>query len=378
MGIETKMSGLNKPLNGITVLSLAEQLPGPLCTRLLADLGADVIQLERPGHGDPQREINPWLFRSSALGKRSIALDLKSPAERQVARKLADRCQVFVEGFRPGVVARLGLDYDTLRTSNPALVYCSISGYGQTGPDCGLSGHNINYEAVSGVLDPFAGPEAEHDYVSSTIPMGDVLTGALAAVGIVAACRQAERTGLGAYLDFAINDSLIFTLAPNLTRIMNGGEGWTRREAGYGIFDCADGSIALGIAFEDNFWADLCKNLELPEYADLPRGERVARRDEIRSVLSEMFRSRPVAHWLTLLAESSVPCSRVNRLADVAANPQVAARGMFATALDEAGRPFATVASPFSRATHGGLLRPVPALGASTEDVMRVLGCPDA
>lgn len=369
---------LDSSLAGITVLSMAEQYPGPLCTRLLLELGAEVILLERPGKGDPQRKAGPWLFRCTAAGKQSIALDLKIPRARDAARLLAEKAQVFVEGFRPGVMKRLGLDYETLRQANPALVYCSISGYGQDGPYRDASSHNINYEAITGALDPYVGDALGLTYFPGGLPMGDIMAGMTSALGIAASVRQAERTGQGAYLDIAISDALVFSLAPNLCGKINGGRGWPKREAGYGLYRTADGHVVLGIAHEDDFWRALCTIAELPALASLTHAERVERNDELRHVVQARLLQRETQYWLDRFAASSVPCSRVNRLDEAPRDPQLAGRGLFGTALDERGREFMTVRSPFSRTRPSGDALQVPPLGASTAHVLRRLGFGEA
>lgn len=362
-------------LSGITVVSMAEQYPGPLCTRLLHELGAEVILVERPGVGDPQREAGPWLFRSAAIGKKSIALNLKNPAAQDAARKLIARSQVFVEGYRPGVAQRLGLGYDPLRELNPALVYCSISGFGQDGPYRNVTGHNLNYEAISGAIDPYLRPELGLKYFDGGIPVGDIMAALTAALGIAAAVRSAEKTGEGRYIDIAITDALVLALAPNLCKTLNGDRsGWPTREAGYGLFETADGTIALGIAHEDHFWEALCDLLNLPSLASLSHQERVEKGSEVRKELRARFATRATQAWLDVLAAKGIPCSRANELGDVAADPHLRSRGLFATALDETGRTFSTAGSPFQRSGSSTAQERVPALGADTCAVLQGLG----
>jgi crotonobetainyl-CoA:carnitine CoA-transferase CaiB-like acyl-CoA transferase len=364
---------LSSALEGVTVLSLAEQFPGPLCTRLLADLGAEVIQLERPSGGDPQRRANPWLFRFAGLGKKSVALDLKDADAYSAAHQLAERCDVLVEGFRPGVMQRLQLSYDAVREFNPKVVYCSISGYGQDGPYRDLTGHNINYEAISGYLEPYT--SGQYEYFTGGPPWGDVISGALAASGILAGLRQAERTGTGTLVDISITDSLVFGLGGVLTRHANGGETWPLREGGYGLFQCSDGYIALGIAHEDNFWRALCALLDLEQYADLDHLQRIEQRDELRAAIGARLILQPVDYWVQAMGKE-IPRSRVNRTADVADDPQIVQRRLFTDARDETGKSFVTVRSLF-----GGpeaATRSVPALGGNARDVLASLGLDDA
>jgi crotonobetainyl-CoA:carnitine CoA-transferase CaiB-like acyl-CoA transferase len=324
---------------------MAEQFPGPACTQLLAGLGARVILIERPGQGDPQRVVGPWLFRFAGRGKESIELDLKTGEDRDLMRRMVSKADVFIEGFRPGVMSPLGFDADTVLGLKPSIVYCSISGYGQSGPYRDAAGHNINYEAIAGLLEPFLG-RPEGDAFLGGPPWGDILSGLVAAVGIVAAVRQAETTGVGARLDLSILDSLVYALGPTFTRHLNGAPGWSARESSYGIFRCRDGHVALGINHEDHMWRALCRETRLDDLSSLNHDERLARRGEIRNALEARLAAEPVAHWVARLSSTGA-CSRINRLDDVPADPQVQHRGLFVTATDENGQDFTTVRSPF-------------------------------
>lgn len=362
------------PLAGITVLSLAEQYPGPLCTRMLVEMGAEVIQLERPSGGDPQRDANPWLFRSTAINKKSVALDLKKADALEAARLLARSAHVLVEGFRPGVMQRLGLGYEALHALNPALVYCSISGFGQDGPYRDIVGHNINYEAISGLLDPYVEHDSPYTFFPSGLPLGDILGGYTAALAIVAALRSVDQGEPGTHLDISIADTVVFAMAPILTNKLNGGEGWPVREAGYGVFRTLDGHIALGVNHEDEFWVALCNTLGLEDVAALARVTRIERRQELKERLQERLAGRTTTDWLACFAELKVPCCRVNRLDEVPGNAQIRARGLITTATDENAREFVTVCSPFSRSQAGAASNKVPGLGESTEAILRTLG----
>jgi len=373
------MTALGQPLKGVRVLSLAEQLPGPIATRLLGELGAEVIQLERPGTGDPQRTANPWLFRSAALGKKSVTLDLKRPAALAAAKRLASRADVLVEGYRPGVMKRLGLGYEDTKAANPRIVYCSISGYGQDGPARDLAGHNINYEALAGYIDPYVDLDSPYTYFPSGAPFGDLMAGAMAVTGILAGLRQAEREGVGAYLDLSITDALVFGLGHVFTHSLNDtAAGWAKREAGYGLFRTTDGMIALGIAHEDNFWDAMCRALGLEDLLGIKHSARMARAAELKPLLAEHFSKQPTQHWVDVLGRSNVPCSAVNRLADVPADPQIAHRELFQKALTETGETFLTSSSPLFRGRTSDEPPRVPALGAATEEVLRSLGYVDA
>lgn len=364
----------SRPLDGVRVVSMAEQYPGPLATFHLAELGAEVIQMERPDGGDPQRALNPELFRAAGLNKKSIALNLKDARSRAAARALIGTADVLVEGFRPGVMARLGLAYDDLRAEMPALVYCSISGYGQTGADRDVVGHNINYEATVGALDPFIGGSAGAQYTTASLPLGDILGGMTAALGIVAAVHAVARTGRGRYLDIAISESLLVGLAPQLARAWTGAEVWTAREAGWGVFECRDGHVVLGIGHEDHFWQRLCDATRLERFRGLSHQERVDRAEHLRPQIQSVLVRETVQHWLDVLAPQGVPCSRARRLHEVLYAPELHDRGMFVTAADADGKTFQVVRSPLSRDNTSELTYRVPGLGEHTEELLAELG----
>ncbi|MFJ2033170.1 CaiB/BaiF CoA transferase family protein [Streptosporangium sp. NPDC087985] len=358
------------PLAGVRVLSLAEQLPGPICGLLLAELGAEVTLLERPDGGDPQRQVGPWNFRFAGRGKRSVALDLKDQVSLAAARRLAASAHILIEGFRPGVLDRLGLGYEAVSATNPAIVYCSISGYGSTGPFAQAAGHNLNYEAMSGMLAPFVTGAAK-EYFLEAPPWGDITSGMLAALGVVAALRMAESTSQGSRLDLSITDSLVFALGPALSRHLNGAEAFPRREGAYGIFRCSDGHVVLGINHEDHMWRALCRELSLEGYASLDHEERLRRRSEIREAIQDAMLTRPVEHWVRELSEVAA-CSPVNTLDAVVGDEQLRTRGIFTEATTEAGSTFVTVQSPLGHRYVKGSR--VPQLGEHTASVLAGVG----
>jgi len=366
----------NPPCAGITVLSLAEQYPGPMCTRLLCELGAEVIQIERHAGGDPQRGANPWLFRSTAQNKKSITLDLKNKQALRAAHLLVARAQVLIEGFRPGVMDRIGLGYKALHAINPKLVYCSLSGFGQDGPNRDIVGHNINYEAITGLLDPYLQEDQRYSFFPAGLPLGDILGGYTSALAIMAALRQVDRGEPGPYLDISIADTVAFAMAPILTSKLNGGTGWSIREAGYDIFRTSDGHITLGINYEDDFWQAFCHETGLESLAGMGREQRVEQRDLLRVKMQEKLLLQNTDHWVSTFAAHRVPCARARRLDEVPQDEQLAHRGLFIKARDELGREFVSVASPFSRYQPGKLGNQVPVLGGATREVLSTLGLP--
>ena len=240
-------------LAGLRVLDLTIWRPGPYATQLLAEQGADVLKVEPPG-GDPMRSM-PDLFDILGAHKRSIVLDLKSEAGRDRCLELAAECDVFVESYRPGVADRLGVGYDAVSARNPAVVYCSISGFGATGPLAQVAGHDVNYLAAAGVLTPEGGTPRQ-----PTIPIGDLGGGIAGAFGIVTAVLGARATGKGERVDVALTDVLSSWVGPVGKVRMVGVEKPLAGLPGYGVFPTADGGhVALGIMNEDHFWAGLCR-----------------------------------------------------------------------------------------------------------------------
>jgi crotonobetainyl-CoA:carnitine CoA-transferase CaiB-like acyl-CoA transferase len=297
----TTGSGL---LDGIRVLDLTIWRPGPYATQLLAELGADVLKIEPPG-GDPMRAY-PGLFASLSANKRSIVLDLKTEVDRQRALELAADADVVIEGFRPGVAARLGVGYDDVRAVNPSVVYCSLSGMGQSGPLADASGHDLNYQAWAGAL----APDGEEP-VLSPVPIADLAGGMAAAFGVCAALVRRLQTGEGERIDAAMTDVLA-TWTGAVTPHAEGTDAKARGVPGYGMFETADSTyVALGVLTEDHFWAPLCDCLRLGEARDLSFVDRMARVGELQERIAEEIRGRPREQLLADLLRVGVPVSPV-------------------------------------------------------------------
>lgn len=315
-----------KPLKGITVLEAALLYPGPYCSHLLMGMGARVIKLERPGAGDRSRR-RPAFFECVNRGKQSLTLDFKQAAGRDVLYRLVQRCDVFTEGFRPGVAAKLGIDHVTLGGLNPGLVYCSISGFGQNGPYRDLPGHDINYLALSGILHYLRGEEGEP--VLPGVAMADLSAGMFAALGIVAALLARANGGRGRLVDVSMLDGLLSWMGPNLATFAATGRDRRRREPGYGLFTTRDGKqLALGIAFEDWFWRRLCLATGLDQVAELTSEQRLERREELSSLLRRAFASRDLDDWVQRLRQADVPATPVLTPGQVLEDSQAIARGM--------------------------------------------------
>jgi alpha-methylacyl-CoA racemase len=326
------------PLTGIRVLDLTRLLPGAFCTMLLADMGADVVKVEEPERGDymrwtpPLRDGQSVLFNALNRNKRSITLNLKSEAGRDLLLRLADGADVLVEGNRPGVMRRLGLGWDVLHERNPRLVVCSITGYGQDGPFASRAGHDLNYVATAGALG--LNGQADGPPAPLSVQVADVGGGGLQpAVAILGALVGVQRGGEGRWLDVSMTDGAVSWLALALAA-RDGGEDVGRgdqrlsgRHACYRVYACkGDGYYSVG-ALEPKFWAALCIAVGRPELVGL----QFAEGDEGKHVhreMEEVFASRTRAEWERDLAALDACCEPVLDLDEVASHPQVAARGL--------------------------------------------------
>ena len=289
-------------LAGVRVLDLSIWRPGPYATSLLVALGADTLKVEPPG-GDPMRHY-AGLFETINSGKRSLELDLKDQGDRGRAMELACEADVVVEGFRPGVMARLGLDDATVRARNPGVVYCSISGYGQDDPRAALPGHDGNYQAWAAALTPDAGAVA----TIPPLPVADLAAGMTAAFGVCAALLGRAASGRGTYLDVSMTD----VLSTWTGRAGAGGSGDPTTVPGYGLFTTADGGqLSLGVLNEQHFWSALCKVLELNQVAGLDFAERSRRGTEMQGAVRAAITGRRRDELVSALADAGVPVAPV-------------------------------------------------------------------
>jgi crotonobetainyl-CoA:carnitine CoA-transferase CaiB-like acyl-CoA transferase len=301
------MSQASTFLTGTKVLDLSIWRPGPYATSLLVALGADVLKIEPPG-GDPMRYYG-GLFDEINAGKRSMVLDLKDATNLGRAHELAAQADVVVEGFRPGVMARLGLDDAAVRAANPGVVYCSISGYGQEGPRSSLPGHDVNYQAWGGALAPEGGPGT-----MPKLPSADLASGMTAAFGICAALLGRASSGVGAYLDVSMTDVISTwtgrTGASRDSGVAAASEAQT--VPGYGLFATADGrQISLGVVNEQHFWSRLCHELGLDDLADLDFEVRTRRGIELQDEVEAAIAHRERNALVTALAAAGVPVAPV-------------------------------------------------------------------
>ena len=320
---------MTRVLDGIRILDLTRLLPGGVCTMLLADMGADIIKVEDPTGGDYARWMQPQVdglgafFRTSNRNKRSIIIDLKTEAGQQVFHKLVETADVVLEGFRPGVTERLRVDYDTLKATNPRLVYCSLSGWGQDGPYVEKSGHDLNYVALGGIQGSTRTPH----------PLGaqiaDVGTSYVGVMGICAALFKRERTGEGDYVDVSLFESAMpFALVQfveSLTAGFPGGNGsLTGRLACYEVYYSQDEQPMTLAALEPKFWQNFCHAVEHPEWIAIHQDPE--KQAYLRIEIQAMFRTRTAAEWNNLLADADCCFTLVTAPADVIHDAQVQAR----------------------------------------------------
>ncbi len=378
-----------QPLHGIRVLDLSRVLAGPYCTMVLGDLGADVIKVEPPD-GDETRAWGPPFAEGESAyylcinrNKRSMTVNLKADEGRAILRELALKSDVLVENFRPGTLARYGLDYKTLRPDHPRLVYCSISGFGQTGPLRNLPGYDFMIQAMGGIMSVTGDPDGEPMKVG--VAVADLFAGQNAVIAILAALQARERTGEGQYVDIALFDSQLSWLANVASNFLISGNLPKRygnahpNIVPYQVFEAADGWFALAVGNDKQF-ARLCDVIGQPEWSSGERystnAARVANRDELIALLKPSFALRRVDEWLSLLENAEIPCGPINDLDKVFANPQVAAREMLVTMKHPTIGDLPLVGSPLKfSATPVEYRLPPPRLGEHTDDILRdVLG----
>ena len=368
---------MTSPLTGIRVLSMAEQYPGPYSTLLMADLGADVILLERPGTGDPSR-LAPEHFNALNRNKRSITADLRIEKGRQICHRLAADSDVIMDGFRPGVVKRLGVDYESIRKVNPKIIYCSISGYGQDGPYRYWPAHDLTYQAMAGLLAHLI-PSGNFSG-GPGVAIADLSSGMFATIGVLTALFAREKLGIGQYVDVSMRDGLISWMSvPLATHLSRKQEAGTRRPGGmaaYGSFATGDGKyLTLSITYEDHFWRNLCHAIGKEDLAELSLVKRHERSQELRVMLEEALSTRPRDEWVELLTAANVPCGPISTLEEVVTDRQVVHRGMITEIPSATGEKVRQVAHPlkFSE-TAPEIWRLAPTLGEHTDEILESLG----
>ncbi len=381
------------PLDGVVVLDLSRVLAGPWATQVLADLGAEVIKIERPGAGDDTRNWGPPFtaradgepgdaayFLCANRNKRSVALDISTGHGAELVRRLAAGADVLVENFKVGGLRKHGLDYASLRPSNPRLVYCSITGFGQSGPDAHRAGYDYMIQATGGLMSITGEPDGPP--MRTGVAVADLFAGMYAASGVLAALYHAARTGEGQHLDISLFEAQAAMLANQASNWFVSGEVPGRTGSGhpnlapYQPFETADGQVVIAVGNDGQF-AALCRTLGAPELAEDPRfavnAGRVRRREELAALLAPLVRARSSAQVLGALEAAGVPCGPINRIDQVFAEPQALAREIVVSQeRPDLAAPVRTVASPLRLSqTPVSARRPPPALGADTEAVLK-------
>ena len=377
-------------LEPLKVVDLSSHLSGPYCAMVLADHGADVIKVERPGSGDDARKMPPFVGGESApfmiwnRNKRSVVIDLKTEAGKTQLFGLIDGADVLIENFRPGTLERLGLGWATLSARNPRLIYAAISGFGQTGPYRDRGGFDLVAQGMSGLMS-VCGPKDGPPH-RMPIAISDVAAGMHLAIGVLCALEARHRTGRGQLVETSLLEAALSfgvyeaahvaatgTTPPRLGQAHRG-------SSPYQVFPTADGWITLGAA-QDNFWIRLCDLLGAPELSKDARfasnGERVRNNDALVALLEGHFRTKPSAHWLAALEAAGIPSGPVLEFDQAMADPHVVARGMAVDTAHPAAGTVKTLGIPLKLSdTPGALRRPAPRLGEHTAEVLE--GAPAA
>jgi crotonobetainyl-CoA:carnitine CoA-transferase CaiB-like acyl-CoA transferase len=376
------------PLDGLKVVDLTRVLAGPFCAMLLGDMGADVIKIEEPSLGDDARAWGPFVGEWSAyfLGvnrsKRSLALDLKMKEGQEALGRLLAGADVFIENFKPGSLDKLGFGYEAIRASNPRLVYCSITGYGRTGPRRHLSGYDPVVQAESGFMDITGHPQG--DPMRTGIAMTDYLAGLYAFGGILLALRDRDRTGAGQQVDIALFDSVLSTLSMPVGIFQATGRTPKRMGndhaaiAPYEVLHARDGMVMIAAA-NPRLWRQLCGAVGLSHLIDDPRfrtnTDRVRHRTELKAEIERAFSAYTVDELVAAMERASVPCGRVRSVAEALQDPQVDARQMMLPLDDPGLEGFRVIGNPIKLSAHPQRqVRRPPRLGEHTEEILYELG----
>jgi crotonobetainyl-CoA:carnitine CoA-transferase CaiB-like acyl-CoA transferase len=363
-----------QPLAGVRVLDLSRLLPGPYCTLLLADMGAEVIKIETPLAGDYARFLPSELglsgmFAALNRNKKSVALNYRNPRGREIFLQLAQEADVVFESFRPGAVKKWGIDYEAVRAANPRVIYCSLSGYGQTGPYRDRAGHDLNYTAVGGLLalnGAAGGPP-----IPPGVEIADLATGMLSAISILGALLNRERAGEGAYLDVALLDAVVSWVAPSINpQLLGTGRNPERGRLAlsgglpcFNVYETADGKFMTLGALEPGFWQAFCNTVE--------RADLIPRQFEYDAIptVAAVFRGRTRDEWLARFQGVDACLEPVNSFDEMWHHPQVRHRGLVEAVEGQGER----IGSPL-RFAAPQRAAPAPALGGDTREVLKQIG----
>lgn len=375
-----------RPLDDIRILDFSTLLPGPFASLMLAEAGALVIKIERPGRGDEMRSYSPKVGADSInfallnAGKKSIAIDLKATDAAARLRPLIAEADIVIEQFRPGVMDRLGLGYQALRVINPKLIYCAISGWGQNGPKAMTAAHDLNYLAESGVLGLSA--DSTGAPVVPPVLIADLAGGAYPAItNILLALRRRDRSGEGAYLDIAMGENLLSLAYWGLGNGFASGQ-WPRGgdalatggSPRYQIYRTADGRYLAAAPIEDKFWDNFCAAINLgPRMREIDADE-----GEVLIAVAKIIAAKTAAEWSTIFANKDVCCSIVVSLQEAVADPHFAARGLLSRKIEVDGRELPALPVAISNELRGHGKTSPPRLGADTAEMLKAGRTPDA
>jgi crotonobetainyl-CoA:carnitine CoA-transferase CaiB-like acyl-CoA transferase len=375
-------------LAGLKVFDLTRVLAGPTCVQMLADLGADVIKIEKPGAGDDTRGFTPPVmpntgesayFAGANRNKRSVTLDISQAEGQALALRLIAQCDILVENFKFGSLAKYGLDYAQLHEKFPGLIYCSITGFGQSGPYAPRPGYDSVIQAMGGVMSLTGEPDGLPQKVG--VPVGDLFAGLYACIGILAALRHRERTGIGQQVDIGMLDTSVAWLANQGMNYLATGENPIRlgnqhpNISPYQVFETADGAIMLTVGNDATF-ARFCKAFGEAEWLADPRlttnAARVADRALVTEKLNPLFKAHPTSWWVEQLEAQKIGYGPINRLSDVFNDPHVLARGNIIEMQDRRGAAMKLVANPVRLSETPASYRIAPpGLGEYTDEVLR-------
>ena len=380
-------SPVDGPLNGTLVVDLTRVLAGPYCTMVLADLGARVVKVEVPEYGDDARQIGPWLdgrsayFMSLNRGKESIALDLKSPTDRDVFERLLAEADVLIENYRPGTMDRLGYSWERLHGAYPRLIYAAVSGFGRTGPYASRPAYDMVVQGMGGIMSLTGHPGSPPTRAGTSV--GDITAGLFAGIGICAALKEREHTGAGRMVDVGMLDCQVAILENAIARYVATGEVPGPLGARhptitpFDSFATADGHVVIA-AGNDGLFRRLCEAIDRPDLSEDGRfasnAERTERAVDLKAELESTLCRRETGHWLAILEAAGVPCGPINDVADVVRDPHVLARNMIVEVEDAngfrvAGNPVKLSDTPDPRRRSSS-----PDLDSARKEILRELG----
>lgn len=377
-----------KALHGLRVIDLTQAMAAPFCSMNLADMGADVIKVEPPGEGESMRQLgraqqngHSGTFMTMNRNKRSLAVDLKQPEGVELVRRLVKSADVFVQNYRPGAAKRLGVDYESLRAVNPRLVYCAISGFGETGPYAPRGGYDLIAQGMSGVMS-VTGEEGGAP-AKSGLPLADLAAGLFGAYGILCALEHRDRTGEGQLVDTSLLEAAMALTVWESTEYWSTGRtpqalgSAHRLSAPYQALRARDGWFTVG-AGSDRLFASLCALLQREDLARDPRftspAERVANRQALIAQIEEVTARETRAHWLEALARAGVPAGPINNYAEALSDPHALARGMVVDLVHRGAGAIRALGVPVKLSdTPGAVARAAPLLGEHSAEILREL-----